>query len=166
MAIWKDPTPAKAEPARFDAPPPGELPVTMPTANAAPAYAATDATANIAMMILQASNNPDIDVDKIEKMYQLYNAEAERLAELEFSNALVTMQGEISPIATDAQFTPKAVETKNERAKLMFKIRLKVPAETALKYRGLLKGGMTGNGYVRMDEQAPWPADLAVKLPQ
>jgi len=35
MAIWKDPTPAKAEPARFDAPPPGELPVTMPTANAA-----------------------------------------------------------------------------------------------------------------------------------
>ena len=35
MAIWKDPTPANAEPARFDAPPPGELPVTMPTANAA-----------------------------------------------------------------------------------------------------------------------------------
>jgi len=29
MAIWKDPTPvAKAEPARFDAPLPGELPVT------------------------------------------------------------------------------------------------------------------------------------------
>ena len=78
---------------------------TMPTATAAPAYAGTDATANIAMMILQASNNPDIDVDKIEKMYQLYNAEAGRLAELEFSNALVAMQGEISPIATDAQFS-------------------------------------------------------------
>ena len=73
---------------------------------------------------------------------------------------------QISFIATDAQFTPKAVETKNERAKLMFKIRLKVPVETALKYRGLLKGGMTGNGYVRMDEQTPWPADLAVRLPQ
>jgi cytoskeletal protein CcmA (bactofilin family) len=28
MAIWKDPTPAKTEHARFDAPPPGELPVT------------------------------------------------------------------------------------------------------------------------------------------
>ena len=73
---------------------------------------------------------------------------------------------QISFIATDAQFTPKAVETKNERAKLMFKIRLKVPVETALKYRGLLKGGMTGNGYVQMDEQTPWPADLAVRLPQ
>ena len=73
---------------------------------------------------------------------------------------------QISFIASDAQFTPKAVETENERAKLMFKIRLKVPAETALKYRGLLKGGMTGNGYVRMDEQTLWPSNLAVKLPQ
>ena len=36
MAIWKDPTPAKPEHARFDAPPPGELPVTAPAA-AAPA---------------------------------------------------------------------------------------------------------------------------------
>ena len=78
---------------------------TMPTATAAPAYAATDATANIAMMILQASNNPDIDVDKIEKMYQLYNAEAARLAELEFSKDLIAMQGDITPIATDASFS-------------------------------------------------------------
>ena len=39
MAIWKDPTPAAkaAEPARFDTPPPGELPVTpAPVASAAP----------------------------------------------------------------------------------------------------------------------------------
>lgn len=78
---------------------------TMPTAPAAPAYAATDATANIALMILQASNNPDIDVDKIEKMYQLYNAEAARLAELEFSKDLIAMQGDITPIATDASFS-------------------------------------------------------------
>jgi cytoskeletal protein CcmA (bactofilin family) len=34
MAIWKDPTPAKPEPARFDAPPPGELPVTPPSSAA------------------------------------------------------------------------------------------------------------------------------------
>ena len=33
MAMWKDPTPAPkaAEPARFDAPPPGESPVTAPS---------------------------------------------------------------------------------------------------------------------------------------
>ena len=72
----------------------------------------------------------------------------------------------ISYVASDAQFTPKNVETVNERAKLMFKVKLKVPSATALQYKGLLKGGMTGNGYVRVNEQAQWPADLAVKLPQ
>lgn len=71
----------------------------------------------------------------------------------------------ISFIATDAQFTPKSVETLNEREKLMFKVKLKVPMETALKYQGLLKGGMTGNGYVRTDTKAQWPSNLTVKLP-
>lgn len=72
----------------------------------------------------------------------------------------------VSFIATEAQFTPKAVETQNERAKLMFKVKLKIPAETALQYKGLLKGGMPGNGYVRTDAQQAWPQELAVKLPQ
>ena len=72
----------------------------------------------------------------------------------------------ISFIATNAQFTPKAVETANERAKLMFKVKLKIPADIVLKYNRLLKGGMTGNGYVRTNTQSGWPAELAVKLPQ
>ncbi|QEY26573.1 HlyD family secretion protein [Neisseria zalophi] len=72
----------------------------------------------------------------------------------------------ISFIATDAQFTPKSVETQNEREKLIFKVKLKIPPETALRYRGLLKGGMTGNGYVRMDNSQQWPSELAVRLPQ
>ncbi|UOO83015.1 HlyD family efflux transporter periplasmic adaptor subunit [Uruburuella testudinis] len=71
----------------------------------------------------------------------------------------------ITFIATDAQFTPKSVETQSEREKLMFKVKLKVPADTALQYKGLLKGGLTGNGYVRLDKQAQWPENLAVKLP-
>jgi len=72
----------------------------------------------------------------------------------------------ISFIATEAQFTPKNVETANERAKLMFKVKLRIPKETALQYKGLLKGGMVGNGYVRTNRQQAWSADLAVKLPQ
>lgn len=72
----------------------------------------------------------------------------------------------ISFIATDAQFTPKSVETQNEREKLIFKVKLKIPPEAALQYRGLLKGGMTGNGYVRMDNSQQWPSELAVRLPQ
>jgi len=41
-------------------------------------------------------------------------------------------------IAMDAQFTPKSVETVDERAKLMFKVKLQVPRETAVKYNRLL----------------------------
>ena len=41
---------------------------------------------------------------------------------------------QISFIATEAQFTPKAVETENERAKLMFKVKLKIPEKTAKQY--------------------------------
>ena len=48
----------------------------------------------------------------------------------------------------------------------MFKVKLKVPPETALQYKGLLKGGMTGDGYVRTDPAQQWPAHLAVRLPQ
>lgn len=69
-------------------------------------------------------------------------------------------------IAADAQFTPKAVETADERAKLMFKIKLQVPAETAKRFDRLLKGGMTGNGYVKAGGQTAWPPELAVKLPE
>ncbi|STZ75689.1 HlyD family secretion protein [Bergeriella denitrificans] len=73
---------------------------------------------------------------------------------------------EIKFIATDAQFTPKAVETADERAKLMFKIKLQVPIETARQFGRLLKGGMTGNGFVKTDAQAEWPSELAVRLPE
>ena len=69
-------------------------------------------------------------------------------------------------IATDAQFTPKAVETADERAKLMFKIKLQLAPDTAKQFNRLLKGGMTGNGYVKTDVQTEWPSELAVKLPQ
>ena len=87
---------------------------TMPTATAAPA--AGDATANIATMILQAAANPQTNVDNIAKMYDLYKAEAERLAELEFSKALVAMHAEIAPIATDASFAESNNNNQNQKA--------------------------------------------------
>ncbi|OSI10628.1 HlyD family secretion protein [Neisseria zoodegmatis] len=101
----------------------------------------------------------------------LPNAEAGRLkvggeARIVLDNVEAVFPAKISFIATEAQFTPKSVETQNEREKLVFRVKLKIPADTALKYKGLLKGGMTGNGYVRTDDAAQWPSELAVKLPQ
>ena len=72
----------------------------------------------------------------------------------------------ITFVANNAQFTPKSVETTEERAKLMFKVKLQIPVDIALKYKGLLKGGMTAIGYVKYDPQIQWVEQLDVKLPQ
>ncbi len=69
-------------------------------------------------------------------------------------------------IASDAQFTPKHVETKSERAKLMFKVKLKIPAAIARKYQNYLRGGMAGDGYMLTEPEAVWSDNLAVKLPK
>ena len=71
----------------------------------------------------------------------------------------------ISFIAQDAQFTPKFVETAEERARLMFKVTLRVDADVLREYRGAFNGGMPALGYVKYDRNAAWPASLAVKLP-
>ena len=72
---------------------------------------------------------------------------------------------QVSFIASEAQFTPKAVETADEREKLVFRVKLKVPTEVAQRYDRLLKGGMTGDGYVRRDSTQAWPLALEVRLP-
>ncbi|PIE44088.1 MAG: HlyD family secretion protein [Gammaproteobacteria bacterium] len=69
-------------------------------------------------------------------------------------------------IASDAQFTPKHVETKSERAKLMFKVKLKIPVAIARRYQNYLRGGMAGDGYVLTEPKAVWTDDLAVRLPK
>lgn len=72
---------------------------------------------------------------------------------------------QVSFIASEAQFTPKAVETADEREKLVFRVKLKVPADVAQRYDRLLKGGTTGDGYVRRDSSQAWPLALEVRLP-
>ncbi len=71
----------------------------------------------------------------------------------------------ITFVATEAQFTPKYVETANEREKLMYRIKLHIDPEILQKYSGYVKAGMTGNAYVKIQAKATWPADLAPRLP-
>jgi HlyD family secretion protein len=72
----------------------------------------------------------------------------------------------ISFVATDAQFTPKSVETAEEREKLMFRVKLQGDPAVLDKYHRVVKTGVRGLGFVRKDPKIPWPAELAVKLPQ
>jgi len=69
----------------------------------------------------------------------------------------------VSFISPEAQFTPKYVETMTERDKLMYRVKLQIPVEVAQQYEGLLKAGQTGNGYVRLDSNASWPASLDLR---
>ena len=71
----------------------------------------------------------------------------------------------VSFVAAEAQFTPKYVETLSERDKLVYRVKLKVPAEVALRYQPYVKAGLTGYGFVRTEAGAAWPANLALKLP-
>jgi len=72
----------------------------------------------------------------------------------------------ISFVATDAQFTPKSVETAEEREKLMFRVKLQADPAILNKFYRSVKTGVRGLGFVRTDPKIPWPDELAVKLPQ
>jgi HlyD family secretion protein len=72
----------------------------------------------------------------------------------------------VSFVATEAQFTPKSVETAEERQKLMFRVKLQADPEVLKKYHRQVKTGVRGLGFVRTDPKVSWPAELTVKLPQ
>jgi HlyD family secretion protein len=72
----------------------------------------------------------------------------------------------VSFVAADAQFTPKTVETKDERAKLMFRVKLKVDPQVLQQFYTRVKTGVRGMGFVRTKADVDWPADLEVKLPK
>jgi HlyD family secretion protein len=72
----------------------------------------------------------------------------------------------ISFVATDAQFTPKSVETAEERQKLMFRVKLQGDPKVLDKYHRFIKTGVRGLGFVRTDPKIPWPEELVAKLPQ
>jgi HlyD family secretion protein len=71
----------------------------------------------------------------------------------------------VSFVASEAQFTPKTVETAIEREKLMFRIKAQIPPDLLRKHITQVKTGLPGMAYVRLDANAEWPSRLQVKLP-
>ena len=68
--------------------------------------------------------------------------------------------GFVSFVSPEAQFTPKQVETKSEREKLMFRVKIRVPEKTVETYIDRIKTGIRGVGYVKIDDSVEWPAFL------
>lgn len=71
---------------------------------------------------------------------------------------------QISFVAARAQFTPKQVETRSERERMMFRIKARVPPALVQQHLEQVKTGLTGMAYVRLDPQAVWPAWLESDL--
>lgn len=72
----------------------------------------------------------------------------------------------VSFVASTAQFTPKTVETASERQKLMFRVKAQIDRELLQKHLKLVKTGLPGMAWIKLDPQAQWPAELAIKVPQ
>ena len=72
----------------------------------------------------------------------------------------------ISFVSDVAQFTPKTVETAEERQKLMFRVKARIDPELLKEHIRSVKTGLPGMAYVRLVEDEQWPERLQVKVPQ
>lgn len=71
----------------------------------------------------------------------------------------------VSFVADVAQFTPKTVETREERLKLMFRVKARLDAALLRKHLRQVKTGLPGVAHVQLDPAAPWPAQLELRVP-
>ena len=67
-------------------------------------------------------------------------------------------------VANVAQFTPKTVETEEERQKLMFRIRAHISPDLLQRNIEQVKTGLPGRAFVRIDSNTEWPAFLTENL--
>ena len=112
-----------------------------------------------------------LDVGDVDMTFFLPTAEAGRVAMgcevrlvLDAAPQYV-IPAKVSFVADVAQFTPKTVETAEERQKLMFRVKAKIAPDLLQQYIRSVKTGLPGMAYVRLDEKAPWPDWLQIRMP-
>jgi len=69
-------------------------------------------------------------------------------------------------IATQAQFTPKTVETQTEREKLMFRVRVRIDPNWLKGRSDAVSSGLPGVAYVLTEPATPWPDRLQATAAQ
>lgn len=86
-------------------------------------------------------------------------------ARIQFDGADFAVPAKVSFISPEAQFTPKQVETRSERDKLMFRVKLRIPPSLVERHLQQVKTGTRGIGYVRLDPNPPnWPDNLQKRI--
>ncbi len=66
----------------------------------------------------------------------------------------------VSFVASKSQFTPKTVETKSEREKLMFRVRVRIDQQRLLTHTDSIRSGLPGVTFIRWDPSVTWPKYL------
>ena len=77
-----------------------------------------------------------------------------------------TIPATVSFVSPEAQFTPKEVETRTEREKLMFRVKVRIDPALLAQHGAIMKTGVPGVTYVRLGADVQWPAPLQVRLPK
>lgn len=72
----------------------------------------------------------------------------------------VAIPAKVSFVSSQAQFTPKPVETQSERDKLMFRIRIQIDPERLRTRAEVVRSGLPGVAYVKTNPSVAWPASL------
>lgn len=73
----------------------------------------------------------------------------------------IAIPASVSFISPEAQFTPKEIETENEREKLMFRVKVKIDPILLEQHLNEIKTGLPGMAYIRLDNTKPWPHMLS-----
>jgi HlyD family secretion protein len=72
---------------------------------------------------------------------------------------------QVSFISAEAQFTPREVETRSEREKLMFRVKVKIDPVLLTAHIEKVRTGLPGEAYVMLGGGSAWPERFAVNLP-
>jgi len=116
-----------------------------------------------------ATNGKALTVVNLDDVYMEIFLPADQTADLAIgSEARITVDYDrqhaiaayVSFVSPEAQFTPKQVETKSEREKLMFRVKLSVPKDVVARHMDRVKTGVRGVGYVKLKDGAAWPPSL------
>jgi HlyD family secretion protein len=69
----------------------------------------------------------------------------------------------VSFVSPSAQFTPKTVETAEERHNLTFRVKLQIDSKRLRQFEPYVKVGIPAMGYVRYDHNVQWPEKFQPK---
>ncbi|OHV10034.1 HlyD family secretion protein [Kushneria phosphatilytica] len=70
----------------------------------------------------------------------------------------------VSYVASVAQFTPRTVETRDEREKLMFRVKARIDPQLLREHIEQVKTGLPGMAWLKLDDSVEWPPELRINV--